>query len=702
MMIRFVSFFLVIAFATTNPAWSAELLTNAASPYLRSHAKDPVEWRQWDSSAFSEAKRTGKPIYVSVGYSACHWCHVMQEESFSDPIVASVINKHFIPILVDREERPDIDAQLIRSAALMGSATGWPLNIFLTPEGTPFYAGTYFPATAQRGMPSFTTTLLRINNLYTQNKEELVGFKDQFNKSFEQAMSADVPQDLTPARWLSITQKLEKFVDPFNGGFGTAPKFPQFPALRTLWRSYQRTGNVETKEAALNSMEAMIAGGLYDHLGGGFARYATDPAWLIPHFEKMLDINAMALLTLVDMWRETRSANLEYAIRGTTKFLLNEMKLKGGGFASSLDADSEGEEGTFYVWTEDEIDKLLGEDATIAKKIYGITKEGNWEGKSILHRQDADLFETPDKTKIDKILLAHRDKRIRPQRDDKVLADWNGLVISALVEAGAALGEPQWIKAARRAFSFVQVNLNKGGALRHSWSSGQRGKIVILGDYGSMALAALNLYEFTGEDAYLDQAVSWVKQAETLWSQKDQVYLTSPPIKETTLPSYKTVEDNASPAGNALMAEVITRLTYSGKLPHLKNRPEQIIAPYLKKVERSPRYFGGLLNAMDTFLSTEQIVIIGNRSNHSTADLIKATFSTDLPARTLQVIAPGTSLPDNHPAKNKGQINGRATAYICVGTLCSFPVTEPKEFKKIAEDMRGMTYMSAKKKMLLK
>jgi len=698
---------ILIASALYHPAAAASRLSTAASPYLRSHATDPVDWRQWNDAAFAEARETGKPIYVSIGYLACHWCHVMQEESFRDPMVAALINRHFVPVLVDREERPDIDAQLIRAAALMEMATGWPLNVFITPNGTPFFAGTYFPPTAQRGVPAFSTVLLHVNDLYQQNTADLDDFGKRFAVAFEQSMRGDKSQAVTPDRWLAISQKLLKGVDPFNGGFGTAPKFPQFPAILTLWRNYLRTGNEEAKSAALGSVESMIAGGLYDHLGGGFARYTTDPAWLIPHFEKMLDVNAMALLAATQIWQGTRSAKLDYAVRGTAEFLLREMQLQGGAFATSLDADSEGEEGTFYVWTASELETLLGPDAPLAKQIFGVTPEGNWEGKSILTRQNSAMPELMAKLKIDqssllaaekrirKTMLAYREKRERPQRDDKILADWNGMVIAALAEAGATFGEPRWVDAARQAFEFVLTTLREGGQLRHSWSDGKVGAVVTLGDYTAMAFAGLTLFEVTGDGLYRDQAITWVKQAEPLWSTDDALYLAAPAAKGTSLPPFKTVEDNASPAGNALIAEVLTRLALGGNMLSKANRPEQMFAPWLSTAESSPRHFGGILNAVDTFLSAEQIVIVGEREEKMTADLIKAVFTTAFPARVFQVIAPGTSLPDTHPAKNKGQINGKATAYVCVGTLCSLPVTSPDELKQVALDMRVVAYESA-------
>ena len=692
-----------------SPALSASRLADASSPYLKSHAADPVDWRQWNEAAFTEARRTGKPVFVSVGYLACHWCHVMQRESFSDPDVAALINDNFIPVLVDREERPDIDAQLIRAAVLMGLPTGWPLNVFITPEGTPFYAGTYFPPQELRGMPAFSTVLGRVKVLYLQSRNDLLKYGEAFTAAFKQSMRGDTNQNVSPEHWLLISSILLQSVDPFYGGFGKTAKFPQFPAIMTLWRRYLRTGDSETGDAVRQTMNAMIDGGIYDHLGGGFARYTTDPAWQIPHFEKMLDVNAMALLTMTEMWRESGDANLEYAIRGTAGFLINEMQLAEGGFASSLDADSEGEEGTFYVWTAEEINMLLGTEAQLAKEIYGITDEGNWEGKSILNRSDKTFPEIAEKlninlaalqmrrTIIDRKLRAYRARRERPQRDSKVLADWNGLVISALAEAGAAFDEPLWINAARQAYDFVTSQLKQDGQLRHSWSNGKPGKIVTLGDYGTLSLAAFNLFEITGDGKYREQATAFVRQADTLWNPNDTLYRDSPSITGMALPAYQTVEDSAYPAGNALMAEVLTRLEYSGVLNSVENRPEQIFAPFLDQASASPRHFGGILNAMDSVLSAEQIVIIGDRSQKPTQELIRAVFSTSFPARVFQVIAPGKVLPDSHPAKNKRQIKGKATAYICVGTLCSFPVTDPREFKETAREMRKVTYESAVK-----
>ena len=666
---------------------AADRLVDATSPYLRQHAPDLVDWRPWGEAALAEAKALDRPILLSIGYSACHWCHVMQRESYQDAETAAFINGHFVPILIDREERPDLDATFQAAAQIRGWQTGWPLTLFLTAGGTPFFGGAYFPKETMMRVPAFSDVLAGMASAYRSDPsliEQSAAASMTALRCLAPRASAAVSMDTVDraARTIAAT------VDRTDGGFVTdGPKFPEAVALTLLWRAYLRTGDTGYRDAVVSSLRAMVLGSLYDQVGGGFFRYTIEPKWRIPHFEKMLDVNAALLGLLTEVWRETRDPEFERAIRGTATFLIREMRLDGGGFAASLDADSldehgEEAEGAFYVWPEGDLDPLLGPDAAAFWKAFGlaVTSDGD-----VLFRVGP---LNPAVKAVLPRLLAHREARPRPHRDDKLLADWNALTIAALAEAGTALNRPGWIAVAEAAFSAVAARADGDSGFRHSWYRDLDGPPALLRDLGGMAGAGLVLFEATGKADYLERARAWAGLA--LGRHRDETaggfFATATEAGPMPLRT-KPYLDDPDPSGNALIAEALARLSYQTGEAALRKEAARTLTAFGQRLSDGGRGVAGLLNALETFETGLQIVIVGRRGEADTETLLGTVFATSLPTRSLQAIAPGASLPEGHPAWNKGQEDGKATAYVCRGTVCSLPVTTAGE---LAETLRLM------------
>src|SRR6185437_14936103 len=484
-------------------------LAQATSPYLLQHKHNPVDWWTWGSEALAEAKRSNRPIMLSVGYAACHWCHVMAHESFEDEATAKVMNELFVNIKVDREERPDIDQIYMNALHLLGEHGGWPLTMFLTPKGEPVWGGTYFPKEARFGRPAFTDILREVSRLFREEPKKI--------ESNRAALLARLADKARPAGKVIVgikeldaaAQQLGNMFDSVNGGLRGAPKFPQPAILEMLWRAGIRTNDARFFETVEHSLERMSEGGIYDHLGGGFSRYSVDDKWLVPHFEKMLYDNAqlLELLALAYQRGGLNKALFAARARETVEWLKREMTTGEGAFSASLDADSEGEEGKFYVWSKNEIIELLGpEAAEFFAAHYDVSDEGNFEGHNILNRLASVPRSGDDEARLASlraILLDARAARVRPGLDDKVLADWNGLMIAALVNAGVMLDEPDWIAVARHAFDFIARAMTRGDRRGHSFRDGRLLWPGLASDYAAMIRAALALYEATGERAYL-------------------------------------------------------------------------------------------------------------------------------------------------------------------------------------------------------
>ncbi|MBV9521553.1 MAG: thioredoxin domain-containing protein, partial [Alphaproteobacteria bacterium] len=537
-------------------------LAEETSPYLHQHKDNPVHWQSWSAELLDAAAAADKPILLSIGYAACHWCHVMAHESFEDPATAAVMNENFINVKVDREERPDLDAIYQHALALLGEQGGWPLTIFLTPAGEPFWGGTYFPPEPRWGRPAFRQVLQALADAYRTDRAKVAGNAAALREALARLGRAQSGPGIPIAAADQVAERLLREVDPANGGIGGAPKFPQPAIFGLLWRAWKRTGNTAFRDAVTRTLDAMCAGGIYDHLGGGFARYATDARWLVPHFEKMLYDNAELIGLLCLVWPETRSALYAQRIAETIDWLAREMTLPEGGFCSSLDADSERQEGKFYVWTEAEIDSLLGARAALFKRHYDVSAHGNWEGRTILNRSSepgpGDPATEGELAACRAILFRAREERVHPSLDDKVLADWNGLMIAALAEAAQIFERPDWLAMARDAFAFIAERMtDASGRLFHSWRGGAARNPAVVEDYANLGRAALALFEATGEDSYLERAEAWTTILDRhYWDPKGGGYFTAADDTPALITRAKTANDAAVPSGNGTMAGV--------------------------------------------------------------------------------------------------------------------------------------------------
>ncbi len=664
------------------------------SPYLLQHKNNPVAWQPWGDSAFSAAKRQKKPVLLSVGYAACHWCHVMAHESFENPQIAELMNTLFINIKVDREERPDVDSIYQSALNLMGENGGWPLTIFMTPAGEPFWGGTYFPPDPRFGRPGFPQVLKAISATYRDDPNKVQHNVDALVTALSKLSQNKSGDAFKPETVELVAERLLSAVDPREGGLGSAPKFPQPTLLKFLWRAWKRTKQENHRNAVELSLSKMSQGGIYDHLGGGFARYTVDDRWLVPHFEKMLYDNAQLIQCLTWAWLDGGLPLYEVRVRETIDWVMREMRAQAGpdggqvaAFAASLDADSEGEEGKFYVWQEDEVDHLLGADAAPFKAAYGVTAAGNWEGKNILNRShDPDLKDATSESRLAEartILLAARDQRVRPGWDDKVLADWCGLMITALADAATAFSEPSWLEAGIAAFDFVREHMSEDGRLLHCWRRGRLLHPATLEDYANMSEAALALFEADGDNRFLAAARAWAEILDRhYWDKENGGYFQTADDTRDLLLRPKSAQDNATPNGNATLISVLARLYhFTGDRAFLE-RAEALANAFGGELERNPIALTGLLNGAALLRQALQIVVIGQRGSADCDAMLAAAFSTCQPDRCLQVIASDAELPDGHPARGKKQIDDKATAFLCRGQTCSLAMTDPHELRK--------------------
>ncbi len=666
------------------------VLDQETSPYLLQHKDNPVHWQPWGEAAFEAAGRENKPVLLSVGYAACHWCHVMAHESFESPEIAELMNRLFVSIKVDREERPDIDTIYQHALALLGEHGGWPLTMFLTPEGKPFWGGTYFPPDPRFGRPGFPDVLERIHHLFTAEPEKVAQNETALQRALE-GLSRPDPEAESPRLNDGVLDRVAAhiggLVDVEHGGIRGAPKFPQCSLFAFLWQTWTRTGNQDHRNAVLVTLERMCQGGIYDHLGGGFARYSTDEIWLAPHFEKMLYDNAQLLDLLVAAWRETRRPLFEARVRETVAWIAREMIAEGGGFAATLDADSEGEEGRFYVWTEGEIDTVLGAEAAAFKAAYDVGPSGNWEGSTILNRSARPALGTQAEEEALATararLLAIRDGRVRPGWDDKVLADWNGLMIAALADAAAAFAEPDWLEMARKGFDFVVAEMADGERLWHSYREGRARHTAFIDDYTNMARAGLTLYEVTGEARYLDQAVAWVRTADRhYWDADHGGYFFTADDVPSLIVRTRSASDNATPAGNGVMTEVLARLYYLTGETTYREHAEAVIAGFADELGRNVVGLTSLMSGFALLEGAVQIAIVGGPEDPATAALKRAAFESAVSHRILTALAPGAALPPSHPAAGKTMVDGKPAAYVCVGPTCSLPLTDPEALRQ--------------------
>ena len=680
-------------------------LSEETSPYLLQHANNPVDWYPWSAEALELAKNQNKPIFLSIGYSTCHWCHVMAHESFEDEQIAKIMNQYFISIKVDREERPDIDSIYMQAVQMMTGSGGWPLSVFLTPEGKPFYGGTYFPPKDSFGRPGFDNVLLAVANAWKNNREDLVNSAAKISQILSDK-SASSKIKLSEDMLKNAVTHLEDTFDPRHGGFGIAPKFPQPSNLLVLLRSLFRTRDDKILNIITKTLDKMAKGGIYDHLGGGFHRYSTDAIWLVPHFEKMLYDQALLSKVYLEAYQVT--GNSEYALvaREIFEYVLSGLRDAQGGFYSAEDADSEGEEGTFYLWDPKETIDILGEDtAKIFNEYYDVTKRGNFEhNKSILHIEKpiTELnkeFKTNPETiraalqESRKKLFAIRAKRIRPHRDEKIITAWNGLMISSLSLGGAVLGESKYSQAAEKAAEFVLTKVRKNNRLMRYYGKGKAVQLAVLNDYAFMITGLLDLYESTFDAKWLLEAKNLSDQMIELFIDKENggFFLTgkdSEKLLIRNIPDY----DGAVPSGNSAAAAALLRLGQLTMDLEFTRQGEKVLNAFSNQLKQSPAHLTYMLVALDFWIGPRQeIVITGNRESNDTKDMIKLLHETFLP-KTVIILheqeQAGKTIENIIPfIKSQNMINNRATAYVCENFACNQPVNSLEDFEQVLADI---------------
>jgi uncharacterized protein len=663
-------------------------LAAAISPYLLQHKHNPVDWWQWGPDALAEAKRSNRPILLSVGYAACHWCHVMAHESFEDEATARVMNELFVSIKVDREERPDIDQIYMNALHLLGEQGGWPLTMFLTPAGEPVWGGTYFPNTSRYGRPAFTDILREVARLFREEPDKI-----EKNRASLLARLADKAR---PVGKVTIGLKeldaaagqVGNMFDPANGGLRGAPKFPQPAILEMLWRAGTRTGDARFFETVEHSLDRMCEGGIYDHLGGGFSRYSVDERWLVPHFEKMLYDNAQLLELLALAFQHSGNPVFRERALETVGWLEREMTTREGAFCASLDADSEGEEGKFYVWSKQEIEEILGmENAAYFAAFYDVSVGGNFDGHNILNRLNGLPRSMEDEYRLAMLrpmLHKKRETRVRPGLDDKILADWNGLMIAALVNAGIILDRPGWLTVAERAFDFVAQQMVQNQRLGHSWRAGKLLFPGLASDFAAMIRAALALYEATAERTYLERALAWQRAFDAHYADPDTggYYLSADDATDLLLRPHSTVDD-ATPNPNAVAAQNLVRLAVLAGDDGSRAKADRLIEGILSAAERNLFGHVALLNALDLRLRGAEIVLTGKDADRFAQAALKLPFLDRIVLRA----AAASDLPAAHPAQEKIKATSESAAFVCVGERCSLPVMD---VGKIAEAVAAM------------
>jgi uncharacterized protein YyaL (SSP411 family) len=664
----------------------ANRLAQETSPYLLQHKDNPVDWWPWGPDALAEARRSKRPILLSVGYAACHWCHVMAHESFEDQDTAKVMNELFVNIKVDREERPDIDQIYMNALHHLGEQGGWPLTMFLTPDGEPVWGGTYFPKQSQYGRPAFVDVLRELSRLFRDEPDRIKHNRDALMQRLSAKAQAAGHVDIGRTQLDNFAMQVARLIDTVHGGLRGAPKFPQCAMFEFLWRAGLRGADARFFGLVEHTLERICEGGIYDHLGGGFARYSVDEKWLVPHFEKMLYDNAQLLELLALAHAHSGNALFLTRARETVGWLTREMTTREGGFCSSLDADSEGEEGKFYVWSLEDITSVLGaENAAFFAAHYDVSASGNFEGHNILNRLKG-LDRTPEDearlVMLRSMLQQKREERVRPGLDDKVLADWNGLMIAALANAGSMLGEKDWIALGARAFDFIAGAMTRGDRLGHSWREGRLLYPGLASDYAAMIKAALALHEATGEKKYFERALAWQTAFDRHYTNDNNggYYLTADDAEGLVVRPDSTLDD-ASPNPNGIAAQNLIRLAAFSGDETFRARADKLIAGVLSEGAENLFARISLLNAVDLRIHGAEIVIAGTDSRALLEAALKLPFLTRMVLRAPSADA----LPAAHPAQEKIRATTGAAAFICVGQTCSLPVTSPDAIAKAFE-----------------
>ncbi|TJW45436.1 MAG: thioredoxin domain-containing protein [Mesorhizobium sp.] len=661
------------------------LLAEEASPYLQQHSGNPVHWRAWSPAALAEAQTLQRPILLSVGYAACHWCHVMAHESFENHDVAAVMNRLFVNIKVDREERPDIDQIYMAALSSMGEQGGWPLTMFLTPDGKPFWGGTYFPHEARYGRPGFVQVLEAVDKAWREKRQSLGQSADGLTTHVEARLAGTHGKAALDRDALAnLANGIDGMIDRELGGLRGAPKFPNAPFMQTLWLSWLRDGATSHRDAVLLSLEQMLRGGIYDHVGGGLSRYSTDAEWLVPHFEKMLYDNAQ-LIRLCN-WAYSTTGNDLFRIRieDTIDWLLREMRVDGEAFAASLDADSDGEEGLFYTWSKDEIEAVLGDESSLFFKYLTLSTPPGWEGKPILHQtgeqQRQSVADRDRLVPLKEKLLAAREQRVRPARDDKTLTDWNGLMIAALAEAGRALKRIDWIEAAEQAFAFI-ATAGRDNRLPHSILGEKRLFPALSSDYAAMANAAISLFEATGTSRYAELAGQFIAQLDR-WHQDSEntgYYLTASDCSDVPIRIRGDVDEAIPSATGQIIGAMVRLASLAGNLD-LQEKAWKVAEHAAGRAAHQAYGQAGIINACALAIEPLKLVVVDKPEDPV---LVPVANRNPDPRRIDNVVPVGSAT--NLPMLPGGVLppTDKPGAWLCTGQVCLPVIASPEELERV-------------------
>jgi len=698
---------------TSKQPHGSNHLAGEKSPYLLQHADNPVDWYPWGEEAFAKARKEDKPIFLSIGYATCHWCHVMEHESFEDPVVASLMNEAFVNIKVDREERPDIDQVYMSVCQMLTGSGGWPLTIIMTPDKKPFFAATYIPKENRFGRIGMLDLVPRVQQLWQSDRDKAVGSAQQILENLQKQDTRRASGTLEPSAVNAAYQQLAGRYDAEHGGFGTAPKFPSPHNLVFLTRYWRSTGNERALQMVEHTLEEMRLGGIYDQIGFGFHRYSTDAEWLVPHFEKMLYDQAMLTLAYTEAWLATGNLVFERAAREIIAYVLRDMTSPDGGFYSAEDADSEGEEGLFYLWTVADVGRVLGkENGAFAAAVWELSEDGNFSdeirgertGSNIPHLREShsDAASSTSMTQEDfdkrledirSRLFATREQRIHPLKDDKVLADWNGLMAAALAYAGRVFDEPEWVVAAERSTDFVLHRMRaKNGRLLHRYREGEASVPAFLDDYVFLTSAMLELYDATLDARYLERALKLQQETvELFWDTGNGGFFFTAADNEELLIRQKEIYDGAIPSGNSVAAENLVRLARLTSNTELAQRADSIFSAFSSEASRLPSAHSQLMSALQLAAGPSlEVVIVGEPGNDDTKVLLRTLRAAYLPQAAVLLVQPGeagATIRRLAPfTKPYGPVGGRAAAYVCRDFQCQLPTTDPEKLAELLEE----------------
>jgi uncharacterized protein YyaL (SSP411 family) len=681
-------------------------LINETSPYLLQHAHNPVDWYSWGEEAFERAKKENKPVFLSIGYSTCHWCHVMERESFENEQIAGIMNQYFICIKVDREHRPDVDGIYMNAVQMMTGSGGWPLSVFLTPDGKPFYGGTYFPPKDMYGRPGFERVLLSIADAWKNRRQELVDSSQKISEVLASLTEPTEKETLSADMLQAGFDYFRATFDATNGGFGSAPKFPQPTNLSMLLSYWHRTNDTQALQMVEKTLDAMAKGGIYDHIGGGFHRYATDGRWLVPHFEKMLYDQALLSKVYLQAYQATGNKKYAATAREIFDYVLRDMTDPKGGFYSAEDADSEGKEGTFYVWDIEQIKSILDKDqAEIFAAYYGVTKKGNFEeDKTILNitastaqlekkfkKKHTELMDILSNARLK--IFNERAKRIRPHRDDKIITAWNGLMISSMAYGGAVLKEEKYIRAAEQAAKFTLNALHKKNRLMRYYRQGHDVELAFLDDYAFTIMGLLDLYGASFETKWLIDAKMLAEEMIKLFADNEQggFFLTGTD-SEKLITRIKPSTDGVIPSGNSAAAFALLKLGKLTMNQHFTEQGGKVLESFSRQLKQSPACSSEMLSALNFWIGpTQEIVIAGNAGAADTQQMLELIRSKFLPNAVLifhQQDNADSDIDKTIPfIKNLTAIEGKATAYVCENYACNRPVNNIDDLDKLLPDI---------------